>query len=83
MLRRSAVAHQLEEEAALCRPFLALGGLERVGLELLLVLLPQGFGLLVGDGGVAGELFFPARKRSKTKKAKPWRTEMACEAGRG
>lgn len=55
MLLGGLVAHLLEK-AALCRSLLALRCLERVVLELLLVLLPQGFGLLVRGGGVAGDL---------------------------
>lgn len=76
MLLGSSFAHYLEEEAALRSPLLALGGLEGIGLELLLELLPQGFGLLVGDGGVAGELLWPTRKRSEGSRGFPWRTEM-------
>lgn len=52
---RSLIAHLLEQ-AALRGALLALGGLEGVVLEPLLVALSERFDVVVRGGGVAGDL---------------------------
>lgn len=60
-LRWCLVSH-LFEQAALGCSLLALRGLERVVLELLLVALSKGFDLLVCVRRVAGDLFWGCRE---------------------